>query len=182
MKIDFDKYGFKDKYEITKGSDASEFLENEFRNFFNYIPTSKRQKYADVWINPNFGYNLKTSCAKITTGRICTVQVAKYLSSSKNVLKIVHVDYDNNQGIITLKGVDEYFLEEIEYNISNQGQGFLQPKVNRDNSFKTRPKMSREDWLNEFKIKYEKYVEVQTQRLNEQKIKYLSLKVDHEPI
>lgn len=181
MIIPFEKYGFKESYKITKGTDASEFLENQFRKFFNYTPKSKRQKYADVWINPNFGYNLKTSCAK-TTGRICTVQVAKYLVDIKNELKIIHLDYDNTDGLIVLKKLYEYDIEEIQYLISNQGQGFLQPKVNKDNSFKTRIKICREDWLKEFKIKYDEYVEKQKRRLDIQNQEYQNLKINYEPI
>jgi hypothetical protein len=176
MIIDFQKYGFKENYKITKGADASEFLENEFRKFFNYTPKSKRQKYADVWINPSFGLNLKTSCAK-TTGRLCTVQVAKYLIDPKNVLKIIHLDYLNNNGLLVLKTLYEYDLEEIQYQISNQGQGYLQPKINKDNSFKTRIKPNREEWLGEFKIKYDQYVEMQKKRLNEQNCFYQKLKI-----
>ena len=176
MIIDFDTYGFKKTYNITEGADASEFLENEFRKFFNYTPKSKRQKYADVWIQSNFGYNLKTSCAK-TTGRICTVQVAEYLSDIKNELKIIHVDYDNKNGLIILKKIYEYDIEEIDYHISNQGKGYLQPKVHKDNSFKIRTKMSRQTWLDEFKIKYDEYVQNQKKRLDAQNLKYQNLKI-----
>lgn len=178
MNIDFSVYGFKPTYKITKGSDASEFLESEFRNHFNYTQKSKRQKYADVWINPKFGYNLKTSCAK-TTGRLCTVQIAEFLSDAECNLKIVHLDYENNNGQIILKSLSEYFFEEIEYNISNQGKGFLQPKVNPDNSFKTRPRLSREEWLSEFKLKYNIYCNEQKVRLNSQNEKFQNLKVSY---
>lgn len=179
MDIDFSLYGFKPKYKITKGSDAGEFLESEFRNHFKYTQKSKRQKYADVWINSKFGYNLKTSCAIKTTGRLCTVQVAKFLSDIECDLKIIHLQYKNDFGEITLTCLSEYYIEEIEYNISNQGKGFLQPKVNPDNSFKTRSKPSREEWLSEFKIKYNIYCNEQKNRLNEQNKFFQNLRVNH---
>jgi hypothetical protein len=179
MNIDFSVYGFKPTYKITKGSDAGEFLESEFRKHFKYIQKSKRQKYADVWINPKFGYNLKTSVAIKTTGRLCTAQIAEFLSDVECNIKIVHLDYENNNGQIILNSLSEYFFEEIEYNISNQGKGFLQPKVNIDNSFKIRPKPSREEWLNEFKIKYDAYCNEQKIRLDTQNKKFQNLKVNH---
>jgi hypothetical protein len=178
MYVDFSVYGFKPYYKITKGSDASEFLECEFRNHFKYEQKSKRQKYADVWINPKFGYNLKTSCAK-TTGRLCTVQIAKFLSDPECELKIVHLDYQNFDGTLKLNWLSEYFIEEIQYNISNQGKGFLQPKVNSDNSFKTRNRLTREDWLEEFKVKYNIYCENQKKRLDKQNIEMQKLKVKY---
>jgi hypothetical protein len=179
MNIDFSVYGFKPTYKITKGSDAGEFLESEFRNHFNYTQKSKRQKYADVWINLKFGYNLKTSVAIKTTGRLCTAQVAEFLSDAECNLKIVHLDYENNNGQIILNSLSEYFFEEIEYNISNQGRGFLQPKVNPDNSFKTRPRLSREEWLSEFKFKYNIYCNEQKIRLDSQNEKFQNLKVSY---
>jgi hypothetical protein len=179
MNIDFSVYSFKPTYKITKGSDAGEFLESEFRKHFNYTQKSKRQKYADVWINSKFGYNLKTSCAIKTTGRLCTAQVAEFLSDIDCELKMIHLEYKNDSGVITLTRLSEYFFEEIEYNISNQGKGFLQPKVNPDNSFKTRPRPSREEWLDEFKLKYDVYCNEQKIRLDSQNKKFQNLKVNH---
>lgn len=179
MNIDFSLYGFKPTYEITKGSDAGEFLECEFRKHFNYTQKSKRQKFADVWINTKFGYNLKTSCAVKTTGRLCTAQVAEFLSDIKCNLKVIHLEYKNDSGLIILTRLSEYYFEEIEYNISNQGKGFLQPKVNPDNSFKTRIKPTREEWLEEFKNKYNTYCNEQKIRLESQNNKFQKLKVNH---
>jgi hypothetical protein len=177
MNVEFSTYGFKSVYEITKGSDASEFLETEFRKHFNYTQNSKRQKYADVWINPKFGYNLKTSCAVRTTGRLCTAQVATFLSDSECNLKIIHLDYENKDGFLSLNYLSEYYIEEIEYSISNQGRGLLQPKTNKDNSFRTRPRLTREEWLEEFKNKYSKYCENQKKRLDIQNQQYQNLRV-----
>lgn len=180
MNVDFSTYGFKPTYTITEGSDASEFLESEFRKHFNYKQESKRQKYADVWITPKMGYNLKTSCAIRTTGRICTTDVANFLIDPECVLKIIHLDYENVNGKLILNYMSEYYIEEIHYNISNQGRGLIQPKINtHDNSFKTRPRLSREDWLSEFKIKYNTYCENQKKRLDSQNKKMQNLKVEY---
>ena len=179
MQIDLSVYGFSPKYNITKGSDASEFLESEFRSHFNYEPSSKRQKYADVWINSKFGYNLKTSCSEKTTGRLCTIQVAKFLTDPNCELKIVHLNYKNDNGLLTLSSLSEYFIEEIYYTISNQGRGFLQPKVNSDNSFKIRPKPTRQEWISEFKYNYNLYCIKQKERLETQNIEMQKLEVNY---
>lgn len=180
MNVDFLTYGFKQSYNITKGSDASEFLESEFRKYFNYKQHSKRQKYADVWITPKLGFNLKTSCAEHTTGRICTTDVANFLIDIECNLKIIHLDYKNVNGQLKLNYLSEYYIEEIEYNITNQGRGLIQPKVSyKDNSLKTRTRLSREDWLSEFKIKYNTYCENQKKRLDLQNEKMQNLKVKY---
>ena len=149
MNVEFSKYGFKPTYDITKGTTAGDFLECEFRKHFNYIQKSEREQLADVWINPKFGYNLKTSRADVkSTGRLCTAKVGYQMVDPEFKLIFVHLIYTNNNGKLVLESLSEYYLEEIEYNISNQGIGLLQPKtINKTNKFRIRPRVSREDWL-----------------------------------
>ena len=61
MIITPEKFGLKKEYKIHESAGADCFIEAKFQDYFNYKPKSKRQKFADVWVNDSFGYNIKTS-------------------------------------------------------------------------------------------------------------------------
>ena len=68
-------------------------------------------------------------------------------------------------GDISIKSVLTKDIEEVEYDISNQGKGLLQPKRYR-NKLIFRKKVSRQDWLEEFKGKYLYFIEQQKSRFD----------------
>jgi hypothetical protein len=176
-----EKFGLKKEYQIHEGAGAESFIEAQFQNHFNYKPKSKRQKFADVWVNPKFGYNIKTSVNGNLGGRICTVDIASWLSIPDNQLKIIHVHYNNNRGHLILTDVCEYFIEEIEYNILNQGKGFLHMKTDSTKKvIKTREKLDRQLWLQEFQSKYIEFVENTKKRFDINAKKFASLTVSSE--
>ena len=181
MVITPEKFGLEREYQIHEGAGADSFIETQFQNHFNYKPKSKRQKFADVWVNENFGYNVKTSENGNLGGRICTVAIAKWLCNPDNQLKIVHVHYQNNKGHLILTDVQEYFIEEIEYMILNQGKGFLFMKTDSKNKvIKTREKIDRDIWLQEFQSKYIEFVENTKKRFDTYAKEFASLKVSNE--
>jgi|TARA_R110000744_G_C19052464_1_gene528019 hypothetical protein len=158
-------YGIKSEYYITPNISGSDFLENEVQKYFNYKPKSEREKYADVWINPFIALNVKTDKlnAKENTGRICTAAVNEWLRDERNNLKLFFIEYEINNGHLIVVSQNEYYIEEIEYQITNQGKGLLQPK-RKHGKLILRPKVSREFWLNEFESKYEKFAISQISR------------------
>ena len=181
MVITPEKFGLKKEYQIHEGAGAESFIESQFQNHFNYKPKSKRQKFADVWVNKKFGYNIKTSVDGNLGGRICTVAIARWLCNLDNQLKIIHVQYKNDKGHLILTDVREYFIEEIEYNILNQGKGFLHMKTdNKNKVIRTRVKLDRQLWLQEFQSKYIEFVEKQKNRFDTLAKEYASLTVSSE--
>ena len=123
-------YGIKSEYHITPNTSASDFLENEVQKYFKYKPKSEREKFADVWIDPCTALNVKTDKlnAKENGGRICTAAVNEWLRDERNNLKLFFIEYKINNGHIVVETQNEYYIEEIEYQITNQGKGLLQPK------------------------------------------------------
>jgi hypothetical protein len=176
-----EKFGLKKEYQIHEGAGAESFIEAQFQNHFNYKPKSKRQKFADVWVNEKFGYNIKTSVDGNLGGRICTVAIAPWLCNPDNQLKIIHVQYKNDKGHLILTDVREHFIEEIEYNILNQGKGFLHMKTdNKNKVIRTRVKLDRQLWLQEFQSKYIEFVENTKKRFDTYAKEYASLTVSSE--
>ena len=155
-------YGIKSEYHITPNTSASEFLESEVQKYFKYKPKSEREKFADVWIDPCTALNVKTDKlnAKENGGRICTAAVNEWLRDERNNLKLFFIEYKINNGHIVVETQNEYYIEEIEYQITNQGKGLLQPK-RKHGKLVLRPKITRESWLNEFEIEYKKFAESQ---------------------
>ena len=181
MIITPEKFGLEKEYIIHENAGADCFIEAKFQEHFNYKPKSKRQKFADVWVNDKFGYNVKTSENGNLGGRICTVAVAKWLCDPDNQLKIVHVHYQNNKGHLIITDVREYFIEEIEYTILNQGKGFLFMKTdNKNKVIRAREKLDRELWLQEFQCKYVKFVEDTKKRFDTYAKEFASLTVSSE--
>tara|TARA_B100000959_G_scaffold280730_1_gene343126 strand:+ start:1211 stop:1786 length:576 start_codon:yes stop_codon:yes gene_type:complete len=172
----FDKimfnYGIKRNYKITPQTEAADFLEAEVCKFFNYIPKSKRQKYADVWIDVFTGLNVKTDnlSALGNKGRLCTAEINTWLKNENNNLKFCFIGYknENMSGNIDVLTMTEFYIEEVEYDIVNQGKGLLQPK-RKDNIVVLRKRISRKEWMEEFKIKYSKFVDSQIARFNKQR-------------
>ena len=158
-------YDIKNEYHITPNISGSEFLEKEVQKYFGYEPKSEREKFADVWIDPFTALNVKTDKlnAKENTGRICTAAVNEWLRNKENNLKIFFIEYKVNNGHLIVVSQNEYYIEEIEYQITNQGKGLLQPK-RKHGKLILRPKVSREFWLNEFEIKYKKFATSQISR------------------
>ena len=159
-------YGIKSEYYVTSDiSSGSDFLENEVRRYFNYTPKSEREKYADVWIDSFTALNVKTDKlnAQENTGRICTAAINEWLRNEKNNLKLFFIEYSISDGHIVVVSQNEYYIEEIKYQICNQGKGLLQPK-RKQGKLVLRPKISREDWLNEFEIKYREFAVSQISR------------------
>jgi len=159
-------YGLVDSYKITENTEAAEFLETEVQKHFGYTQNSKRQKYADIWLNESTGINVKTDnlCSKQNKGRLCTAEVNQWLLDEKNNLKFIFIDYRNDMsGNIDILSVKEKWIEEVEYDICNQGRGLLQPKRYR-NEIIFRDRISREDWLQEFRQKYSTFVDNQIKR------------------
>ena len=160
-------YGLKESYKITPNTEAADFLENIVKEYFNYISHSKRQKYADIWLSQNHGINVKTvnlSSKTVGPGRICTAEINQWLRHEDNNLEIIFIEYSNDNGLITIQNVTSHWLEELEYYIMNQGRGLLMsapdPRKNRT-SVLTRPRISRQQWLDEFSIKYSDFVDKQ---------------------
>lgn len=157
------EYGIKKNYQITPNTEAAEFLQSEVQEFFGYNQKSKREKYADVWINKNYGINVKTDnlCSDGRQGRLCTAAVNEWLEDHENILQFIFIDYTNINGFLTIEEVVTKNLEEVEYRISNQGKGLLQPIRDSNCNIVFREPISREDWLQEFKHKYNEFIDKQ---------------------
>ena len=166
-------YGLKQYYEITPNTEAADFIQKEVQNYFNYTQKSKRQKYADIWISPSEGINVKTDnlCSVQNKGRLCTAEVNLWLRNKNNNLKFLFVEYSNNNGNIIIESTTEYYIEEIVYEICNQGRGLLQPK-RYNNKLIIRDKIPRDEWIKEFKHKYSQFIDTQISRFEKYKLSW----------
>lgn len=167
-------YNLKQTYTITKNTEAADFLQAEVQNFFGYTPKSKREKFADVWITSKHGINVKTDnlCSAQNQGRLCTAAVNQWLQDENNILQFIFIAYTNIEGNIEIKEVITKYIEEVEYRISNQGKGLLQPV--RDKNYKVvfRNKITRQEWLEEFQEKYVDFINKQQDKFNKLKAKW----------
>jgi hypothetical protein len=164
-------YNLKETYTITPNAEAAEFIQAEVQNYFGYEQKSKREKYADVWISKTEGLNVKTDnlLSQQNKGRLCTAEVNQWLRNSDNNLKFLFIEYKNNNGILNLISTKESYIEEIVYEIANQGRGLLQPKRNSEGKVIFRERISREEWIDEFKNKYSYFVDKQILRFKKYK-------------
>lgn len=167
-------YNLKETYSITPNTEAADFLQNEIQTHFGYIQKSKREKYADVWISSNEGLNVKTDnlLSQQNKGRLCTAEVNQWLLNPSNNLKFLFIEYTNVNGLLQLINTNEVFIEEICYEISNQGRGLLQPKRTSDGKVILRNRISRNEWIDEFKIKYSEFVDKQIKRFEKYKLEW----------
>jgi hypothetical protein len=159
-------YNLKETYQITPNAEAAEFIQAEVQNYFGYEQKSKREKYADVWITKTEGINVKTDnlLSQQNKGRLCTAEVNQWLRNPNNNLKFLFIEYTNNDGLLTLVSTKEVYIEEVSYEISNQGRGLLQPRRTSEGKVIFRDRISRDEWISEFKIKYSEFVDKQIAR------------------
>ena len=164
-------YNLQETYSITPNTEAADFIQAEVQNYFGYTQKSKREKYADVWITANEGLNVKTDnlLSQQNKGRLCTAEVNQWLLNTNNNLKFLFVEYTNTNGLLNIVTTKEVYIEEIQYEISNQGRGLLQPKRTSEGKVILRNRISREDWIQEFKIKYSEFVDKQIVRFKKYK-------------
>lgn len=165
-------YDLKKTYTITPNTEAAEFIQTEVQNYFGYIQKSKREKYADVWINENEGLNVKTDnlLSQQNKGRLCTAEINQWLRNHENNLKFLFIEYKNENGLLTIISTKEVFIEEVEYEISNQGRGLLQPKRTSTGKIILRERLERNQWIEEFKLKYSLFVDKQISRFEKYKL------------
>ena len=95
-------------------------------------------------------------------------QVNQWLKNENNKLSFIFVEYTNDNGDLEIQSVQTRNIEEVEYEISNQGKGLLQPKRYR-NKVVFRSTISRSEWMEEFKIKYADFIDKQIKRFEEKK-------------
>ena len=159
-------YNLKETYQITPNAEAAEFIQAEVQNYFGYEQKSKREKYADVWITKTEGINVKTDnlLSQQNKGRLCTAKVNQWLRDPNNNLKFLFIEYTNKDGLLTLVSTKEVYIEEVSYEISNQGRGLLQPRRTSEGKVIFRDRISRDEWISEFKIKYSEFVDKQIAR------------------
>lgn len=164
-------YNLKECYLITPNTEAADFIEYQVQQFFNYQPKSKRSKYADVWLNECEGLNVKTDnlLSQQNKGRLCTAAINQWLLNPNHQLKFLFVEYKNESGKLTIVSTKEVYIEEVEYEISNQGKGLLQPKRTSNGKVIFRERISREEWIKEFKMKYSEFVDRQIKRFEQYK-------------
>lgn len=164
-------YNLQETYTITPNAEAADFIEHQVQDHFNYVPKSKRSKYADVWINEKEGLNVKTDnlLSQQNKGRLCTAEVNQWLRDPNNNLKFLFIEYRNENGLLTLVSTKEVYIEEVIYEICNQGRGLLQPKRTSEGKIILRDRISRDEWLEEFKVKYSKFVDKQIERFEKYK-------------
>lgn len=164
-------YNLQETYHITPKTEAADFIESKVQEYFDYTPKSKRSKFADVWINECEGLNVKTDnlLSQQNKGRLCTAAINQWLLNPKNNLKFLFVEYRNENGLLTLESTKEVYIEEVVYEISNQGKGLLQPKRTSNGKVIFRERISREEWIQEFKIKYAEFVDRQIKRFMQYK-------------
>lgn len=167
-------YNLQESYTITPNAEAAEFIQAEVQNYFGYSQKSKREKYADVWISNNKGLNVKTDnlLSQQNKGRLCTAEVNQWLKNSNNNLKFLFIEYKNEDGLLTLVSTKEVYIEEVVYEISNQGRGLLQPKRTSNGKVIFRDRISREEWIKEFKDKYSEFVDKQILRFEKYKLEW----------
>ena len=165
-------YNLQETYQITPNAEAAEFIQAEVQNFFGYEQKSKREKYADVWISKTEGLNVKTDnlLAQQNKGRLCTAEVNQWLRDSNNNLKFLFIEYKNEDGLLTLMSTKEVYIEEVVYEISNQGRGLLQPKRTPEGKVIFRDRIDRDEWIEEFIDKYSKFVDKQIARFKKYKL------------
>ena len=161
-------YNLKESYQITPNAEAAEFIQAIVQDYFGYEQKSKREKYADVWITEKEGINVKTDnlLSQQNKGRLCTAEVNQWLRDPSNNLKFLFIEYKNEDGLLTLVSTKEVYIEEVVYEICNQGRGLLQPKRDREGKVILRERVSRDDWIEEFKVKYDEFVDKQIERFN----------------
>jgi len=164
-------YNLQKTYSITPNAEAAEFIQSEVQKYFGYKQKSKREKYADVWISENEGLNVKTDnlLSQQNKGRLCTAEINQWLKDTNNNIKFLFIEYKNKDGLLTLESTKEVYIEEICYEISNQGRGLLQPKRNSEGKVIFRDRISRDEWIKEFKIKYSDFVNKQIARFEKYK-------------
>ena len=161
-------YNLQETYSITPNAEAAEFIQAEVQNYFGYKQKSKREKYADVWISKTEGLNVKTDnlLSQQNKGRLCTAEVNQWLRDPDNNLKFLFIEYKNEDGLLTLVSTKEVYIEEVIYEVTNQGRGLLQPKRTSKGKVIFRNRISRDEWIDEFKIKYNDFVDKQIERFN----------------
>ena len=74
------------------------------------------------------------------------------------------IEYKNEDGLLTLVSTKEVYIEEVCYEISNQGRGLLQPKRTSEGKVIFRNRLDRDEWIEEFKDKYCDFVDKQIAR------------------
>jgi len=119
-----------------------------------------------VWITKTEGINVKTDnlLSQQNKGRLCTAEVNQWLRDPNNNLKFLFIEYTNKDGLLTLVSTKEVYIEEVSYEISNQGRGLLQPRRTSEGKVIFRDRISRDEWISEFKIKYSEFVDKQIAR------------------
>lgn len=159
-------YNLQEIYYITPKTEAADFIESKVQEYFNYTPKSKRSKYADVWLNECEGLNVKTDnlLSQQNKGRLCTAAINQWLLNPNHHLKFLFVEYKNESGKLTIVSTKEVYIEEVIYEISNQGRGLLQPKRTSNGKVMFRNRITREEWIKEFKLKYADFVDKQIKR------------------
>ena len=164
-------YNLQETYQITPNAEAAEFIQAEVQTYFGYEQKSKREKYADVWVSKTEGLNVKTDnlLSQQNKGRLCTAEVNQWLRDPNNNLKFLFIEYKNEDGLLTLVSTKEVYIEEVVYEISNQGRGLLQPKRTSEGKVILRDRISRDEWIEEFKIKYCDFVDKQIARFEKYK-------------
>ena len=167
-------YNLQETYQITPNAEAAEFIQAEVQNYFGYEQKSKREKYADVWISQTEGLNVKTDnlLSQQNKGRLCTAEVNQWLRNPNNNLKFLFIEYKNEDGLLTLVSTKEVYIEEVVYEISNQGRGLLQPKRTSEGKVIFRDRINRNEWIGEFKDKYSKFVDKQILKFEKYKLEW----------
>lgn len=167
-------YGIQQEYQITPNTEAADFLQAEVQNFFGYKQKSKREKFADVWHNKKHGLNVKTDnlSSQHNQGRLCTAAINEWLQDEENVLDFVFISYTNVNGHIKIQEVITKTIEEVEYRISNQGKGLLQPLRDKNNKVVFRAKITRSEWIKEFQSKYSDFINKQQEKFEKLRSKW----------
>jgi hypothetical protein len=148
----------------------SDKIEEQYALKANSSITS-RKDIADYWETPNIAVNVKSNNIKknnFSPNLVSCKKIYDFLLNSKNQFKLIFVDYEIKDDEPHIIGDQTVFIEEIDWSclsIQCQGTGVIQ----RSKPLIVRPKVSRAEWINEFRQQYADYIERQHEKLNELK-------------
>lgn len=146
----------------------SEQIEEHYALKANAEITSKKD-IADYWETPNIAVNVKSNNVKknnFSPNLVSCKKIYDFLMIPKNQFKLIFVDYELTKNGYDILSDQTVLIEEIDWSclsIQCQGTGVIQ----RSKPLTLRSKVSRLEWISEFRQHYAEYIERQNKKLNE---------------
>ena len=172
-------YTFETRYNFSdmKGLGPSDFLEELVQKHYNYIPKSEKVRLYDVMITPTLALNVKTMRLPLSSksgphGRLGSADVIlNWIENPNHQLEYMFVYYKRDGEWLTLVDTEVHPIESLEFTISPQGKGLVQPK-RRNDRVALGPTLSREEYVNTFVTELRTYCKKQIKN-NEKQLERL---------